>query len=123
MSQAEKRCQRVGHDVPRGFQTDHPDAVVEDCKRCGKRLIYNKGKDGGIDNNLYYKDHIGLFAQPRGKTSGIYEELYGRPKEDEDPAKFYAEREAKRLEDFERLMKATGNTHWYAKHKRQIQGL
>ena len=56
---------------------DNHEVVVEICKECGRKIIYNK-RDGRIDNAKYLKDHIRQFAQPFGRTRKVFEELYGK---------------------------------------------
>lgn len=56
---------------------DYPDAVVEGCKICNKKLIYYK-RNGKINDAEYYSDHIRDFAQPHGSTAKIFERVYGR---------------------------------------------
>lgn len=59
-------------------ELENPKVQVEVCIRCGKRVIYHKGKGGRIDNAKYLRDHVRHFAQPTGKTRRVFEEVYGR---------------------------------------------
>lgn len=113
---------KYGHTVPAKLQHDYPDCLVETCIECGTKLLYNKRKDGGIDNSKYYKDHLKDFAQPYGKTAHIYEMFYGKKKLEnpQDTELFYKEREAKRIEAWERNMKAVGEEWWAKKMKKII---
>lgn len=54
-----------------------PDAVVEICVRCGKKVIYNKGKNGRIDNKKYLRDHRRDFIQPYGEDKKLFIKLWG----------------------------------------------
>ena len=56
---------------------DLPDATIEVCVKCSKKVIYRKSK-GRIDNKLYLRNHIRDTVQPFGKTAKIFEEIYGR---------------------------------------------
>ena len=56
---------------------DYPDAVVEGCQLCNKKLIYYK-RDGKINETEYRNDHIRDFAQPYGSTAKIFYRIYGR---------------------------------------------
>lgn len=55
---------------------DYPDAKVEVCSLCSRRVIYNK-VNGDVDPKQYLNDHIRDFCQPLGRTRYIYEEIYG----------------------------------------------
>jgi hypothetical protein len=74
MSKCEK--DENGYHDPIRFH-DYPDAVVEGCKLCNRKLIYNK-HDGRINEAEYYNDHIRDFAQPYGSTRKIFERIYGK---------------------------------------------
>lgn len=55
------------------------EAIIEVCSRCKKKLITKKcRKTGRIDNKKYLKEHAVEFAQPRGRTSKLYEKHYGK---------------------------------------------
>lgn len=56
----------------------YPDAVVEVCIRCGKRLIYAKSSAGRVDNMQYLADHLRDTLQPSGATAGLFERTYGK---------------------------------------------
>lgn len=112
-------CKEYGHNTK--VLADYPDATVEVCRDCGKDLIYNKAKDGTIDNARYYKEHLRDFAQPVGPTSGIYAKIYGVPKQQEDANKFWEQREQDRMENWERGMKATDNDTWAKKMKNIVK--
>lgn len=113
-----KFCEKYGHKTK--VLGDYHDAVVEVCVDCGKDLIYNKASDGTIDNRRYYTEHLRDFAQPTGKTSGIYYKFYGRPKVEANETAFWENRDAQRVENWERGMKATDNSHWAKKMKNII---
>lgn len=122
MTQAEF-CTTFGHHIPRGHQEDYSDALVEVCRDCGKKLVYNKAKDGTIDNNRYYQEHLRDFAQPRGPTAYIYERFYGKSKDAEaEKDKFYKEREEKRLEAWEFQMKKQGDGAFVKQVKSVVEG-
>ena len=55
---------------------DLPDAQIEICINCGKKVIYNK-RDNRVDNKKYLRDHIRHFVQPFGKTKRLFYRLYG----------------------------------------------
>lgn len=57
--------------------TNMPDAIVEVCVLCSEKKIYNKGKDGRIDNAKYLREHVASFVQPGGITGKLFEKLYG----------------------------------------------
>lgn len=52
-------------------------ATVEKCPDCKKKIVTRAGKDGRIDNRKYLKEHEAHFAQPFGKTAGLYKKVYG----------------------------------------------
>lgn len=58
---------------------DNCEAQVEVCKRCGRKVIYNK-VGGRIDNTKYLQDHIRDFCQPFGATAHVYAHVYGYKK-------------------------------------------
>lgn len=120
MSRKKAFCAQYGHTTK--ILGDYADALVEVCLDCGKDLIYNKAKDGAIDNARYYKDHLRDFAQPTGKTAGIYNKFYGKPKDtSQDEQRFWEDREAQRMENWERGMKATDNDTWAKKMKNVVK--
>ena len=55
---------------------DYPDAVIERCRYCNRRVIYNV-VGGRIDNQKYLRDHVRDFCQPYGATDSVYREIYG----------------------------------------------
>lgn len=55
---------------------DYPDAQVEVCNFCGRKVIYNKSR-GRIDNKLYLRQHFRDFVQPYGEMRDLYRRLYG----------------------------------------------
>lgn len=59
---------------------ENPDAVVEVCKECKKRLVTKKDSKGRIDNAAYLKEHVRDTAQPTGTTAKIFKRFYGKPK-------------------------------------------
>ena len=56
---------------------DLPDALVEICTFCSKKVIYRKGKKGRTDNKKYLSDHIRSTVQPFGKTAKLFKKIYG----------------------------------------------
>ena len=56
---------------------NYPDAQVEICTNCGKKVIYNK-RDGLLDNRKYLKDHIRHTLQPHGRTRELFMKVYGQ---------------------------------------------
>ncbi len=121
MSRKKAFCAQYGHTTK--ILGDYPDALVEVCLDCGSDLIYKKAPDGSMDNGRYYTEHLKDFAQPTGKTAGIYAKFYGKPKPDTkaDEDKFWEDRDAQRLEDWERGMKATDNAHFVKKVKNIVK--
>lgn len=106
---------------------DHPDAVVERCRFCHRKVIYNV-VGGRTDNQKYLRHHVRDFCQPYGITGNVYREIYGvenlkrweREEAEKKSRKAYYEKDAikdaksdlkvyKRLQDkgytFEELMK------------------
>lgn len=63
------------------FTATHEDAggKVEVCIFCGRKVVYRK-VNGRTDNIKYLKMHIRNFAQPRGATRKVFEEIYGKQK-------------------------------------------
>lgn len=53
-----------------------PHVKVEVCQVCNKRFRFNKGYKGRVDNNRYLEIHARIFAQPFGKTKGLFNKLY-----------------------------------------------
>jgi len=53
-----------------------PDALIEVCVKCGKKVVYNKVK-GKTDNRKYLRDHIRDTVQPFGKNAELFEKIYG----------------------------------------------
>lgn len=98
---------------------DKPDAQVEVCTLCGKKVIYWK-VGGKVDNKKYLEDHIRDFAQPLGATQDVFEEIYGRKyrlylieeakKRKTSPAKMWEEirAEMKETVEFDLGKKRTG---------------
>lgn len=56
---------------------DKPDAQVEVCRNCGKKVIYNR-RDGRIDNDQYRRDHKRDILQSRGKDKRLFKKIYGK---------------------------------------------
>ena len=52
------------------------DALIEICKNCGKKVVYNK-VDGRVDSDKYLRDHLRDTVQPRGRTGKLFLEIYG----------------------------------------------
>ncbi len=57
---------------------ENPEAIIEICTECKKRLVTKKDKKGRIDNKVYLKEHIRDTAQPQGITSKIFKKYYGK---------------------------------------------
>ena len=55
---------------------DLPDARIEVCAACGKKVIYRKIK-GKYDEKKYLRDHIRDTVQPCGKNAKLFYQLYG----------------------------------------------
>lgn len=55
---------------------DLPDALVEICINCGKKVIYKK-VGGRIDNRRHLREHIRDTVQPWGKTKKLFLQIYG----------------------------------------------
>lgn len=53
------------------------DAIIEACVLCSEKRIYNKGKDGRIDNTAYLRHHLRSSIQPFGRTHKLFEKVYG----------------------------------------------
>ena len=58
-------------------EKDFPDAIVEVCTFCGKRVVYYKNKNGKIDNEKYLEDHKRDFLQPYGKDRQLFIKIWG----------------------------------------------
>lgn len=57
---------------------DLPDAQVEVCTKCGKKVVYFKDiRTGRIDNKKYLRDHIRDTVQPFGRTRKLFLMIYG----------------------------------------------
>lgn len=56
---------------------DLPDALIEVCVSCGKKVCYNKAKDGTVDNSKYLRDHLRDTLQPYGRTKELFYKIYG----------------------------------------------
>ena len=57
---------------------DSKEGSLEICIVCKKRLVTKKDpKTGRIDNKKYLKEHSRDTAQPRGRTSKIFNKYYG----------------------------------------------
>ena len=74
MSKCEK--DENGYHDPIRFH-EYPDAIVEGCQLCNKKLIYYR-REGRINEAEYYYDHIRDFAQPYGSTAKIFDRIYGK---------------------------------------------
>ena len=49
---------------------------IEKCKLCGKRIRFNKGFKGRVDNIEYLQFHVRKFAQPNGSTKRVYLKMH-----------------------------------------------
>lgn len=54
---------------------DSPQAKIERCNICGKRVRWNKNKKR-VDNVGYLQAHVRQFAQPVGSTKTIFMRLH-----------------------------------------------
>lgn len=73
-SRGENRCHKMALC---GFEpVIYTDAIVESCRFCGKRLIYNV-VDGTIDQARSLRNHIRDTVQPFGATQNLFVQLYG----------------------------------------------
>ena len=68
---------------------DLSDALIEVCVRCGKKVVYNKGPKGRINNSKYLRDHLRSTVQPFGRTRELFEKIYGHKVAIEFYKKFY----------------------------------
>ena len=76
----QSKCTKPGHQLCDFKQIeDYPDAVVEVCINCGKKVIYNR-RDGKIDEKQYLFDHKRDFLQRKGKDKKLFEKIYGNAK-------------------------------------------
>ena len=50
---------------------DLPDAQIEACINCGKKVVYYK-KGGRVNNEKYLADHKRDFLQPYGKDTKLF---------------------------------------------------
>jgi endonuclease I len=68
----------VGKERLCQFETvgDDSKVHVDVCIHCGRKVRYNKDKDGRIDNEKYLKDHKRDFLQRGGRTSKLFEQVY-----------------------------------------------
>lgn len=53
------------------------DGILEACRQCHRKLATKKDRNGRIDNKKYLKEHQRDTAQPFGKTSKIFNKIYG----------------------------------------------
>lgn len=68
------RCERaVLHDFV--LIREYPDALIETCKNCGKRVIYNRKH--GLNERQYREDHLRHTLQPYGPTGDLFRQIYG----------------------------------------------
>ena len=54
-----------------------PDAQIEVCSFCGKKVVYYKDQQGNMDDAKYMRDHIRHTVQPYGRTARMFREIYG----------------------------------------------
>ena len=57
----------------------NPQAIIEVCIECKKRLVTKADKNGRIDNATYLKEHARDTAQPTGATKKIFDRYYKLP--------------------------------------------
>lgn len=74
----EAYCNKGSYNLHDFYQVgDYEDAVIDRCRACKTRVIYNK-KDGKIDNNRYGRYHYKDILQPSGEMSKLFYEIYGK---------------------------------------------
>lgn len=74
----EAYCDKGRYNLHDFYQVaDHEDAVIDRCRACKTRVIYNK-KGGTIDNNRYGRYHYKDILQPYGEMSKLFYEIYGK---------------------------------------------
>lgn len=54
-----------------------PDAIIEVCSECKKKLTTKLDRLGRIDNKAYLKEHTRDTAQPTGTTAKVFKKYYG----------------------------------------------
>lgn len=69
-------CKKYGCNLQ--HQQDHHDAIVQFCKDCGKKYIFNKASDGTFDKRAYGKANKRATIQPTDKQA--WHECYGHTK-------------------------------------------
>ena len=68
---------------PKGKICDYAPILVNDevqverCTMCHRKVSYNKGPGGRIDNAKYQRVNIRSFIQPQGSMKGLFHALYG----------------------------------------------
>lgn len=55
---------------------DLPDALIEVCRFCGEKMIYNK-VNGKYDTQKYLQAHLRDTLQPYGPTGELFRRIYG----------------------------------------------
>jgi len=54
-----------------------PDAIIEVCIHCGRKVIYHK-IEGRIDDARYLRMHIRDTLQPYGRTGKLFDQVWGK---------------------------------------------
>lgn len=56
---------------------EYPDAFLETCEQCSKRMVWKKDEFGRMDNRAYLRAHLRSFAQPHGETAKAFAMAFG----------------------------------------------
>lgn len=62
------------HDLARVGES--PRQIWEQCKICNKKIHWNKGYKGRVENAEYLKAHVRQYAQDFGSTKRVYYKIY-----------------------------------------------
>lgn len=72
----EARCPKaVAHDFR--DVASYPDATVEMCVNCSKRVIWKQDERGRMDNRGYLRAHFRSFVQPVGSNAQAFAAIHG----------------------------------------------
>ena len=68
--------------IPHDFTGIHETMRVkwEVCQICGKKMRWNKGYRGRMDNVEYLKAHVRNYCQKTGATKRVYNRIYNPEK-------------------------------------------
>lgn len=73
---SEAKCPRnVAHDFR--VTGSYPDATVEVCSFCSKKVIWRQDSRGRMDNRGYLRAHLRSFVQPHGLTERAFALIWG----------------------------------------------